>query len=134
MSESSPSQGSTPAGVDVQGLSDSRSGPFRFIAVLLTGILLILASILYVMIENQETMIENQAAMIENQETMIENQAAMIENQNESLEHQRVKEVACEIDGGEISWNTKGNQVCDLSPFARDEGGKFDFDIDWIIR
>ena len=120
MSESSPSQGSTPAGVDVQGLSDSRSGPFRFIAVLLTGILLILASILYVMIENQAAMIENQAAMIE--------------NQNESLEHQRVKEVACEIDGGEISWNTKGNQVCDLSPFARDEGGKFDFDIDWIIR
>ncbi len=120
MSESSPNQGSTPAGADVQRLSDSRSGPFRFIAVLLTGILLVLAGILYVMIENQKVIVENQGAMIE--------------NQNESLEHQRAKEVACEIDGGEISWNTKGNQVCDLSPFARDEGGKFDFDIDWIIR
>ena len=127
MSESNPNQGATPAGADVQRLSDSRSGPFRFIAVLLTGILFVLAGILYVMIENQGAMIENQGAMIENQ-------GAMIENQNESLEHQRAKEVACETDGGEISWNTRGNQVCDLSPFAEDEGGKFDFDIDWIIR
>ena len=148
MSETTPNQGSTPAGADVQRLSDSRSGPFRFIAVLLIGILLVLAGILYVMIENQGAMIENQGAMIENQNVIVENQGAMIENQNvivenqgamienqnESLEHQRAKEVACEIDGGEISWNTRGNQICDLSPFAKDEGGKFDFDIDWIIR
>ena len=120
MSESDPSQEFTSAGAAVQGLSASRSGPFRFIAVLLTGILLVLAGILYVMIENQKVVVENQGVMIE--------------NQNESLEHQRAKEVACETDGGEISWNTRGNQVCDLSPFARNEGGKFDFDIDWVIR
>ena len=134
MSESNPNQGSTPAGPDVQRLSDSRSGPFRFIAVLLTGMLLVLAGILYVMIEHQKVIVDNQGAMIENQKVIVDNQGAMIENQNESLEHQRAKEVACEIDGGEISWNTRGNQICDLSPFARDEGGKFDFDIDWIIR
>ena len=113
MSESNPSPGPPEAGADIQRSSAPRSGPFRFIAVLLTGILLVLAGILYVMIENQ---------------------GVMIENQNKSLEHQRAKEDACEIDGGEMSWNTRGNQVCDLSPFARDEGGKFDFDVDWIIR
>ena len=134
MSESNSNQESTPTDTDIQRLSDARSGPFRFIAVLLTGILLVLAGILYVMIENQNVIVENQAVIIDNQAVMIDNQAVMIENQNESLEHQRAKEVACEIDGGEISWNTRGNQVCDLSPFARDEGGKFDFDIDWIIR
>ena len=112
MNESNRSQESTSAGAAVQGLSASRSGPLRFIAVLLTGILLVLAGILYVMIENQ---------------------GVMIENQNESLEHQRAKEVACEIDGGEISWNTKGNQVCDLSPFARDEGGKFGYRLDYSL-
>ena len=127
MSESNSNQESTPTDTDIQRVSDARSGPFRFIAVLLTGILLVLAGILYVMIENQNVIVENQAVIIDNQ-------AVMIENQNESLEHQRAKEVACEIDGGEISWNTRGNQVCDLSPFAREEGGKFDFDIDWIIR
>ena len=79
-------------------------------------------------------MIENQRVIVENQGVIIENQGVMIENQNESLEHQRAKEVACELDGGEISWNTRGNQVCDLSPFARDESGRFDFDVDWIIR
>jgi len=120
MSEINPNQESTSAGAAVQGSPASRSGPFRFIAVLLTGILLVLAGILYVMIENQKVIVENQEMMIE--------------NQNESLEHQRAKEVACEVDGGEISWNTRGNQVCDLSPFARDEGGMFDFDVDWIIR
>ena len=120
MSESKPSQEPTPTGAPDQGLPASRSGPFRFIAVLLTGILLVLAGILFVMIENQKVIAENQGAMIE--------------NQNESLEHQRAKEVACELDGGEISWNTRGNQVCDLSPFARNEDGKFDFDIDWIVR
>ena len=127
MSESNSNQESTPTDTDIQRVSDARSGPFRFIAVLLTGILLVLAGILYVMIENQNVIVENQAVIIDNQ-------AVMIENQNESLEYQRAEEVACEIDGGEISWNTRGNQVCDLSPFAREEGGKFDFDIDWIIR
>ncbi|MCQ3804699.1 MAG: hypothetical protein OXC98_11980 [bacterium] len=120
MTESKPTHESPEAGADVQGPSASRSGPLRFIAVLLTGILLVLAGILYVMIENQEVIIQNQEVMIE--------------NQNKSLEHQRAKEVACEVDGGEISWNTRGSQVCDLSPFARDEGGRFDFDVDWIIR
>ncbi len=120
MSESSPTPEAPPAGLPVQRISPSRSGPFRFIAVLLTGILIALVGILYVMIENQRVMVENQGVMIE--------------NQNKSLEHQRAKELACEIDGGEISWNTRGNQVCDLSPFARNEGGRFDLDVDWIIR
>ena len=141
MSESSPTPEAPPAGLPVQRISPSRSGPFRFIAVLLTGILIALVGILYVMIENQRVMIENQRVMVENQRVMvenqgvmIENQGVMIENQNKSLEHQRAKELACEIDGGEISWNTRGNQVCDLSPFARNEGGRFDLDVDWIIR
>ena len=67
MSESKPGQEPTPAGAPDQGLPASRSGPFRFIAVLLTGILLVLAGILFVMIENQKVIAENQGAMIENQ-------------------------------------------------------------------
>ena len=44
------------------------------------------------------------------------------------------KELICTSDGGEISWNTRGNKVCDVEPFARDTGSKFDFDNgDWII-
>lgn len=44
------------------------------------------------------------------------------------------KELICASDGGEISWNTRGNKVCDVEPFARDTGSKFDFDNgDWII-
>ena len=42
MSESKPSQEPTSTGAPDQGLSASRSGPFRFIAVLLTGLLLVL--------------------------------------------------------------------------------------------
>lgn len=73
--------------------------------------------------------------MIENQAAAIENQAIMIENQDAMLEHQRAKEIACVLDDGEISWNTRGNQICDIEPFAQDSGGRFDFDEgDWIIR
>ena len=72
--------------------------------------------------------------MVENQVTITENQQIVIANQNKSLEHQRAKEAACESDGGEVSWNTRGNQVCDLAPFARTSDTKFDFDVDWIIR
>jgi len=44
------------------------------------------------------------------------------------------KELICTSDGGEISWHTRGNKVCDVEPFARDTGSKFDFDNgDWII-
>ena len=44
------------------------------------------------------------------------------------------KELICTSDGGEISWNTRGNKVCDVEPFARDTGSKFDFENgDWII-
>ena len=98
-----------------------RVGPVRFIAVVLVGILLVTGYLTY-------TVMENQAAMIENQ-------AIIIENQNAMLEHQRAKETACVLDDGEISWNTRGNQICDIEPFARDSGDRFDFDEgDWIIR
>ena len=109
-------------------MAERRVGPFRFIAGVLVGILLVAGYLTY-------TVMEDQAAMIENQAAVIENQAIMIENQNAMLEHQRAKETACVLDDGEISWNTRGNQICDIEPFARDSGGRFDFDEgDWIIR
>ena len=117
----------------------TRRGPWRFIASLLVGILVVLSALLYMTVER---VVPFQRVMIANQKVIVEYQKVMIQNQEESLEHWRAKVQACELDGGEVSRNTRGDQVCDLKPYARDEGGRFDFtpdnsqdtEVDWIIR
>lgn len=122
----------TPAGMATRRVAGS--GSFRLMNVLLAGVLLVLGGLLYVTYESTGQNMRQNKTMLLNDQIIVDQLTEAIENQNEMLEHQRAKELACEFDGGGISWNTRGNQVCDLEPFTRQEDGMFDFDIDWIIR
>lgn len=45
------------------------------------------------------------------------------------------KELFCiRSQDGRIAWNTKGNKICDVSPYAEESNNQFDFDTDWIIE
>ncbi|MCE2529723.1 MAG: hypothetical protein J4G11_07630 [Acidimicrobiia bacterium] len=56
--------------------------------------------------------------------------AVVVENADTVAE----KESICELDGGEVSWNARGNKVCDIEPNARDTDSKYQFDNgDWVI-
>lgn len=45
------------------------------------------------------------------------------------------KEIFClRTQGGRIEWNTRGNKICDIAPYADEQGGTFDLDEDWLIE